>query len=253
MSDWKFARKGSACARCERAFVAREPFVSAIYLAPPDAESAERFVREDRCPGCFETDDREPFSRWTTRLPSETGKKPILDLGLAHEFLVRLVREDDPERRNIAYILTLLLLRKRKVKLRGQRVEGGITVMQVTVPSESGEAEIEIQARELSSPETEEITAEITTMEEPTYEESDFDDMLAAEEAIEGGEGVEFGEEFEVPYGAPVVGPEVRIGGIWAGILVVTLIAMALAGLFVMENSFRPVSPSHLTKWAAKK
>jgi hypothetical protein len=164
VSEWKIARKGSACARCERAFAPEEPFVSAIYLAPIPEGGGEGFVREDRCPTCFEAEEREPFSRWTTRLPPAKEKQPLLDMGLAREFLLRLVREDDPSRRNLACILTLLLLRKRKVKLRGQRSEGEATILEVSVPTDEAEAEIEVESRDLSDEETAEITAELSRL-----------------------------------------------------------------------------------------
>ena len=75
MSDWKFARKGSACAACETLFEEGATFVSAIYENPPDAEAA--FDRIDTCQDCFEKEEREAFSRWVT---SVGWSRPVLTM-----------------------------------------------------------------------------------------------------------------------------------------------------------------------------
>jgi hypothetical protein len=115
---------------------------------------------------------------------------------------------------------------------------------------EIGEEEEAPRQEAAAGEETEDLTAEITTMEEPTYEESALDTVLEAEEEAPGAEAA--AEEFEVPYAAPVVGAEVQVGGLWLAVLVLTLIIMVFAGLFVVENSFRPEFSTHLTSWALR-
>jgi hypothetical protein len=94
------------------------------------------------------------------------------------------------------------------------------------------------------------ITAEITTMEEPTYEESDLDQLLEAEEDLGAFEDefVEEEEDFEVPYAAPVESPG-QISVLFVGLLILTVIVLLGAGWFVVENS---VSPKHDT-WLGEK
>jgi len=157
VSDWKFARKGTACAGCEKAFTAGETFVSAIYLG-----EGEPFERRDLHLACFEAVEGEPYSRWVTTIPEKKTKKPLLDLGLAMEFLLRLVREADPERKKVALVLALLLLRKRRLKFRGERVdEEAGRVMDLAVPRKPDDEEFTLPAPELEDSETEEITAEL--------------------------------------------------------------------------------------------
>ena len=90
-------------------------------------------------------------------------KKPILDLGMARDFLVRLCREENAERRGLTYILTLLLLRKRRVKLVTQRVENEVTVMDLTVKTGEGDEveEITVPVTDLTEEETTEIESEL--------------------------------------------------------------------------------------------
>jgi len=158
VSDWKIDRKGTRCGACDREFEAGETFVSAIWRR----EEGE-FERRDACPACFDAEEGEPFSRWVTRRPPETRKGPLLDLSLAREFLFRLVKEDEPERRSVAFVLALLLLRKRRLKLLAQRREGDRSVLSLRAPGGDGE-EIEVSAPDPGPEETAEITAELSRL-----------------------------------------------------------------------------------------
>jgi hypothetical protein len=158
VSEWKIARKGTVCGACEKPFEAGESFVSAIFLAGTE-EGA--FSRRDLHLACAETLEDEPYSRWVTSIPEKKEKKPLLDLGLAMEFLVRLVREADPERKKVALVLTLLLLRKRRVKVLAERVGDEGRVMDLLIPAKEGDLEVELPAPELKAEETEEITREL--------------------------------------------------------------------------------------------
>jgi len=101
----------------------------------------------------------------------------------------------------------------------------------------------------LTAESTEDITAEITTLEEPTYEDSD---LGAALEVPEEDLGPEFGAEaeFAVPYAEPIGVGESRLSGGFVVLLVLTMIVMAVALLFVVENGSRPEFSTGLTGWA---
>lgn len=109
----------------------------------------------------------------------------------------------------------------------------------------------EASVEEISTEDSSEITAEITTMEEPTYEESDLDELLAAEEEeeIELEEALVVGEEFEIPYAAPVEAPE-AVGFLSVLMLLLAMAGLAVSGLLVMENSIKPEFGTNLTSWA---
>jgi hypothetical protein len=177
VSEWKIARKGTTCGTCAKPFEPGEAFVSAIFLAAGDEGT---FSRQDLHLPCAESLEEEPFSRWVTRIPEKKEKKPLLDLGLAKEFLVRLVREADPERQKVALVLTLLLLRKRRVKVLAERVGDAGRVMDLVIPAKEGDLEVELPAPELKSDETEEITAELGRLFGLTDEEEEGDEDAAA-------------------------------------------------------------------------
>ncbi len=97
--------------------------------------------------------------------------------------------------------------------------------------------------------EREEITAEITTLEEPTYEDSELGEVLEAAEGMEFAEEMPE-EEFEVPYAAePVLGVEAPVGALPIVLLALTIVVMFIGALFLIENGYRPEFSTHLTGW----
>ncbi len=104
---------------------------------------------------------------------------------------------------------------------------------------------MEIEGAE-SEEDTADITADITTMEEPTYEATELEDVLSG-----GGEEEAFGDEFAVPI-PEHVGPEAQATTGMVAMLVITLIILIVAGLFVMDNSTDPGYTGGLTTWALK-
>ncbi len=171
MSKFRIAHKGACCGICRREFALGDEFISAIYEVESDGagrtgegeDEVRAFERVDTCPGCFEKVEAPAFSHWLTRRPTDEVKKPLLDLGMARDFLVRLCREGNSERQGLTYILTLLLLRKRRVKLITQRVENEVTVMDLTVKTGEGDEveEITVPVTELTEEETTEIESEL--------------------------------------------------------------------------------------------
>ncbi len=160
-SKFRIGRKGVGCGVCDRQFAPGDEFISAIYEAVAAEGAGEEdeirtFERLDTCPGCFTKVERPAYSHWLTSL---------LDLTMARDFLVRLVREENPERQGLVYILTLLLLRKRRVKLVTQRVDPETELTRMDCTVKTGEAdeieEITVPVCDLSPEETTEIENEL--------------------------------------------------------------------------------------------
>jgi hypothetical protein len=132
--DFRIGRRGGVCSACAAALTPGAPASSALYEAPAAGESG--FERRDFCAACFEDPAKRgaPFSWWTAVVPVPETKKAVFDTGVAKEFLVRLLREDAAERASLRYLLVLLLLRKRIVKVADQFVRDGAELMVLSVP-----------------------------------------------------------------------------------------------------------------------
>ena len=110
-TDWRIGRKARACSACGKPFPLEEPFHSAIWV------EKEAFLRRDLCGPCFSAAPSPPYSHWRTAIPKPAEKARVFDLGLAAEFLRRLAAEGEPARAPLAWLLALLLVRKRAVRI----------------------------------------------------------------------------------------------------------------------------------------
>jgi hypothetical protein len=92
-------------------------------------------------------------------VPTPEVKKAVFDTGVAKEFLVRLLREDAPERASLRYLLVLLLLRKKIVKVTDQFVKDEVEVMVLVVPPD--EAVFEVPCLEIDEAEATKLRDEL--------------------------------------------------------------------------------------------
>lgn len=117
MSEWKFQRRQGRCQACERAFEEGERHASLLRV---EGETVER---EDVCSPCHGSRAAAgTLFYWFTRHRTDR-RKLQLDLGTLEQLFVQL--EGRPERgvREMRYVLCLLLMRKRRLKL--ERVQRG--------------------------------------------------------------------------------------------------------------------------------
>ena len=78
----------------------------------------KEFERVDFCEEAWEGPPQDAFCVWRTRVPvKEQKKRPLVDEGVMLDFFTRLEDQTDPAKINFRYILALLLMRKRILKL----------------------------------------------------------------------------------------------------------------------------------------
>ncbi len=109
-------RRKRGCSACERLFASEEDLYSCI------VEAEGSFSRRDLCLPCWSRKPFEIFSYWNTRMPLRRERK-LEDIGAMVEFFKRLVSApgDEPRRGKITFLVALLLMRKRRLKLAGSR------------------------------------------------------------------------------------------------------------------------------------
>jgi len=164
---WKTGHRGEGCGACQGDFAPGSVVVSALFEAVPtggdefDDEAAPPFSRTDFCTTCFEgdADTGTPFSWWRFVVPAPEEKKATFDLGVAREFLQRLLGQNDPDRASLRYLLTLLLMRKRIVKVTEQFSDERGDVMSIRFPP--GDDLFEVVCCELSEEETDSLREQL--------------------------------------------------------------------------------------------
>jgi hypothetical protein len=149
--EWKIQKRGRACALCARQFKSEEEHYSGI------VEVEGRFERRDICLPCWAKKPaasaapsvpapqaapalpaeappqegakegqapqaKEIFSFWKTRMPKIEQRK-LEDIAAMVEFFKKLIEKpsEDPSRQKVTYLMSLLLARKRRVKLAGSK------------------------------------------------------------------------------------------------------------------------------------
>lgn len=125
MIQWKIQRRQGACAACERAFEDGERHVSTLCFGE------DSFSREDLCRECWK--GRGSASRegaavedlfwWFTRHSPEKKRTVALDLDSLEKLFLQLEGRAERPVRELRYLLCLLLMRKRRLKV--ERIERG--------------------------------------------------------------------------------------------------------------------------------
>ena len=111
--SWKLTKRNAACSTCERPFEEEEPFFSLL------AFEADDVTREDVCRACFPKRQETAGERlifWRSRHRS-TKKAVTVDFEALEGLFLALEGREEVELRELRYLLALLLMRKKRVKL----------------------------------------------------------------------------------------------------------------------------------------
>ena len=126
MTDWKVTRRAPVCSACTRAFEEGEAHVSSLLV------TGEDIAREDSCLGCWKQRRDDDRIWWRTRhfLAKKTGLS--LNLAALEALFVRLEGRREVALCELRYVLCLILMRKRRLKIervaRDERGEGLVVV-----------------------------------------------------------------------------------------------------------------------------
>ena len=109
--EWNIRSRGHICSVCMKGLVDRTPVVSVL------KETPSGYDRLDCHPECWKTCERdwEPFSQWdgVYFAPVKEAKKEPVKKEDAGELLRQLVALDDPEMKNVVYVLAVMLERSK--------------------------------------------------------------------------------------------------------------------------------------------
>ena len=155
MNEWRIHRREARCTKCERPFTEGEAIFSLLFLAP------DALRREDHCAGCFEQpgEPRGELLFWRTRHTLDRRARFAVDFQAIEELFLALEGERRTERAELRYLLALLLLRKKRLKLVGVRRHPDGETLCLRRPRR--QEEFEVQVFELDSARAEALRAEL--------------------------------------------------------------------------------------------
>ncbi len=114
MANWQVDKGNKSCSACERVFDDGEEYYSALL------ERSETFVRDDYCPECWGKVAKDNFfSFWKTKVSDneEEPKKIFIDTQVIYMFFTKLEEITTVEKQLFRYLLCLILIRKRFLRL----------------------------------------------------------------------------------------------------------------------------------------
>lgn len=115
--DWEIGKGSRTCSVTGRELAVGETYYSALL------EGNETFTRVDFSPEAWEACDTSKFfSCWRTKVhpPEEEKKKRlVIDVEAFYTFFTSLESADEPHRKLFRYLVALLLVRKRQLRLDG--------------------------------------------------------------------------------------------------------------------------------------
>ena len=109
--DWKIARRRDCCSLCGAVFAEKSRHVSTLCFRDAVLE------REDLCPSCWERRERgQELFFWFTRQRRDR-RGLALDLPTLEQLFLRLEGDERERVLELRYVISLLLLRKKRLKL----------------------------------------------------------------------------------------------------------------------------------------
>lgn len=120
MADWEIKKTLGQCSGTGREFAIDEEYFAAL------VETPEGFQRQDFSAEYWNEQKPPVYCFWKTKMPNpETKKKLFINDEMLMAFFERLAQETDVEKVNFRFVLTLILMRKRRLKYDGCRMEDG--------------------------------------------------------------------------------------------------------------------------------
>ncbi len=121
MTEYEIRPRSLVCARTGRELKPGETYYSVLAATP------QGFVREDYAAEAWTGPHKGAIGFWRARVPTAAAKNrpQFVDDSVLVQFFERLEGESESQKENFRYILALLLIRKKILKLVGAETDGG--------------------------------------------------------------------------------------------------------------------------------
>ena len=137
--DWKLPKRAERCQACEAELQPRDEVTTVIGL---DADGP---VRQDLCAACGQAAESMPDAIfWRRHLPESAATRPVVDYALLRELFTRMLAREEDLYRRLCYLIALVLVRKRHLRLKGFARRGAREVM--VVNRGAGQPEFDVPA-----------------------------------------------------------------------------------------------------------
>jgi hypothetical protein len=170
---WKIPSANRECAACRAALRTGDMATTVFRWLPEGPE------RRDLCEACGHSAENvgDAFF-WRRRLPASEERRPVVDYALLRELFVRMLQRGDEIYRRLSYLVALVLVRKRFLKLHGFEVRAGREVM--VVSRGAGQPSFDVPAPFLSGEDMLAVREHLSRLLQADFAEGDLPDLQPA-------------------------------------------------------------------------
>jgi len=137
MGEWEIHRPLGECSATGKKIDFGDEYVGAL------VEESDGLQRRDYCLEHWEKEKPSVYCFWRTRLPDPEQKRQVfIDDEMLMAFFDRLADESEPERLNFRFVLSLILMRKRRLKYEATRVHDNQEIWVLRVVGEKRQVEV---------------------------------------------------------------------------------------------------------------
>lgn len=152
MDEWEIDKPLGHCYGTGRKIEYGEEYFGAL------VETEQGLQRRDFCADYWQSQKPAVFCYWKTKLPHPGQKKTrFVDDDMLMAFFERLTEETEQEKINFRFVLTLILMRKRRLKYDSSQVQDGKEIWRLRITGDKEVVEVinphldEEQIEQLSS------------------------------------------------------------------------------------------------------
>ena len=155
MEEWKVNKPLGQCCGTGKTIDPGEEYFATL------VETKEGLQRRDFSTDYWKKEKPVVFCYWKTKLPLPDEKKHIfVDDEMLISFFERLGRETEKEKIDFRFVLTLILMRKRRLKYDSNRKENGKEIWRLRVTG--GNETVEVINPQLSEEQIEQLSSQIS-------------------------------------------------------------------------------------------
>lgn len=191
MMEYKIRKSSYRCSRCDREFEKDEVYVSLVEIGE------DELVRRDHCESCFELPEgeaAESIAFWRARRSEVPDQKKSIDFATLRELFFKMVESSNEDYRKVRYLLGLVLIRKRFIKLKEFVTEEGNDFLIVT--TKQRKEPLKLEAPELHPSEFGELKERLNWLLDVDFDE-EGEASLPESPEIEGSSAEVEGEDSE--------------------------------------------------------
>jgi hypothetical protein len=154
MAEWVINKPLGECSGTGRKIAPGEEYFGAL------VETDQGLERRDFSKEYWEKEKPAVFCFWKSRLASPDEKKELfVSDEMLMAFFERLAPETDPEKISFRFVLALVLMRKRRLKYDGTRIDGDREIWRLRIPGEKDA--VDVVNPHLDESQIEQLTSQI--------------------------------------------------------------------------------------------